>query len=140
MEVDFLILADRAEAMNGKLYMVGGGFDRVRSSNLQFGVDIDVAFGILVDYNETNERHSFDLTLENADNRAIVGPIHGEFEVGRPAGMLPGQQQRISYVVRGPFPIPEPGSYQWVVALDDVREKVTAFHVDQVLAAPHGGA
>lgn len=135
MDLDFLMLADRAEAVNGKLYMVGGGFDRAFTMNLAGGVDIDVAFGILVDYLETNQRHRFSLVLENEDNHVVLGPIEADFEVGRPPGMVPGQSQRVVYVVRGPFPIPRYGGYHWSLTLDGARQRVTKFWL-QPLTAP----
>jgi len=147
MELDFLLLADRAEAVNGKLYMVGGGFDRALVSNLEAGsgVDIDVAFAILVDYLETNERHRFTLAVENEDNQQMLPPVQAEFEVGRPPGMLPGQAQRVIYVVRGPFPIRQYGGYHWVVTLDGVRQRPTKFwiqalHLPAAPAPPAAGA
>ena len=29
VEIDFLLLADKAEILNGKLYMMGGAWDRI---------------------------------------------------------------------------------------------------------------
>ena len=135
MELDFLLLADRAEAVNGKLYMVGGGFDRVLARELEaVGVDIDVAFGVLVDYLETNVRHRFALTLENEDNQEVLPAVQAEFEVGRPPGMMVGQAQRVIYVVRGPFPIRQHGGYHWIVTLDGVRQRPTKFWIQPVNA------
>jgi len=34
MQLDFLILADRAEAVNGKLYLLGGAWDRLGLTSL----------------------------------------------------------------------------------------------------------
>src|SRR5229473_2372195 len=98
MQTDYLVLADRAEAINGKLYMVGGGWDRV---------------GLF----------------------QIPGPA--DFDVGKPPGMKPGQPQRFQLVLRGPFQIPKPGAYHWVVSLDGDRKAITRFWVDQV-ALPAG--
>jgi hypothetical protein len=139
MELDFLMLADRAEAVNGKLYLVGGGFDRVFVRQLEAGVDVDVAFGILVDFLETNHRHRFELALENDDNQPVLPVVQGEFEVGRPPGMVDGQAQRVVYVVRGPFPVPEYGGYHWVVSLNGGRQRPTTFWV-QPLNLPPGQA
>ena len=136
MELDFLLLADRAEAVNGKLYMVGGGFDRTYVRQLEAGVDLDVAFGILVDYMETNQRHRFELLLEDEDNRPVLPAVQAEFEVGRPPGMVQGQTQRVIYVVRGPFPVPGFGGFHWVVSLNGARQRPTAFWVQPIAAYP----
>lgn len=132
MHLDFLLLADRAEAVNGKLYMVGGGFDRVGVTSLPASANFDVAIGAMVDYNETNEPHTFELRLENVDNDVVLGPIGGQVEVGRPPGMKPAQSQRVMIVIRGPFPIPAPGEYAWVAVLDGHRQAPTRFWLDKV--------
>jgi len=132
MRLDFLVLADRAEAVNGKLYMVGGGFDRVSVPVFPANANFDVALGAMVDYNETNEPHSFELRLENVDNEVVLGPIGGQVEVGRPPGMKPGQSQRVMLVIRGPFPIPAPGEYSWVAVLDGSQQEPTRFWLDKV--------
>jgi hypothetical protein len=132
MRLDFLLLADRAEAINGKLYMVGGGFDRIGVPEIPGTVVYDLALGFLVEYNETNEPHTFSLTLEDEDGGVVLGPIGGRVEVGRPAGMNPGQEQRVIIVLRGPFPIQGVGSFRWIPDLDGVRRESTRFIVDRV--------
>lgn len=126
-------MADRAEAVNGKLYMVGGGWDRMGMTSIPGPADFDVAVGVLVGYNETNSPHKIDLVLEDEDNKPVLGPITAQFELGRPAGMKLGQTQRFQLVLRGPFPLPKPGSFHWVVVLDGERKTRTQFWVDQVV-------
>jgi hypothetical protein len=132
MRLDFLLLADRAEAIGGKLYMIGGGFDRVGVPTFPASANFDVALGAMVDYLETNEPHTFELRLENVDNAVVLGPIGGQVEVGRPPGMKPGQSQRVMIVIRGPFPIPGPGEYSWVAVLDGHKQEPTRFWLDKV--------
>ena len=139
MELDFLLLADRAEAVNGKLYLVGGGWDRLGMSSIPGPANFDVAVGVLVGYNETNSPHKIELVLEDEDNKLVLGPIAAQFELGRPAGMKLGQTQRFQMVLRGPFPLPRSGSFQWVVILDGERKPKTQFWVDLVVLpqTPH---
>jgi hypothetical protein len=132
MDPDYLILADRAEAVNGKLYMVGGGFDRVGMTVIPGPANFDIAVGVLVGYNETNMVHRIEIALEDEDNKVVQQPIVAQFELGKPAGMKVGQPQRFQVVVRGPFTIPNPGGYHWVVSLDGERRATTKFWVDKV--------
>ena len=135
MEADYLLLADRAEAVNGKLYLVGGGWDRLTLATLPGPADFDVVAGVLVGYNETNTPHQVELLLEDEDNRPVLGPIAARFELGRPPGIKQGQSQRFQVVIRGPFPLPGPGAYHWVLALDGVRTRMTGFWVDRAASA-----
>jgi hypothetical protein len=134
MRLDFLLLADRAEAINGKLYMVGGGFDRVGVASLPGLANYDVALGFLVGYNETNQPHGFEIRMETEDNEVVTQDgkpvlVAGQVEVGRPAGMVTGQEQRVIIVVRGPFPAPAAGGFSWVPILDGQPFERTRFYV-----------
>jgi hypothetical protein len=130
MELDFMLVADRAEAVNGKLYLLGGGWDRITLAQFPGQANFDVALGVVVGYTETNERHEFSLTLQDDDNQVVLGPVSGQFELGRPPGLKPAQAQRFIVAVRGPFPLPEPGCYHWVVALDGRQAGRTTFWAD----------
>jgi len=134
VDLDFLLVADRAEAVNGKLYLLGGGWDRITLSQFPGSANFDVALGVLVGYTETNERHEFDLTLEDDDNQVVLGPVSGHFELGRPPGLKPAQAQRFMVAVRGPFPIPRAGCYHWVLSLDRQRAGRTTFWADPTTA------
>lgn len=133
MRLDFLIMADRAEAINGKLYMVGGGFDRVGVTALPGPANYDIALGVMVEYNETNEPHEFSLSVRDEDDHVVLGPIGGRIEVGRPPGMVAGQEQRVIIVLRGPFPVQAAGNFKWVPQLDGDNAHATRFHVDHVV-------
>jgi hypothetical protein len=132
VRLDFLLVADRAEAVNGKLYVLGGGWDRINMPQLPGAANFDVALGILVGYTETNERHEFQLALEDDDGNVVVGPVGGQFEMGRPPGLKPAQAQRFMVAVRGPFVLPGPGEYHWMLVLDGQRAGKTSFWADLV--------
>lgn len=86
-----MLLCDWAEEINGKLYVMGGGWNRVSSS-----MPVNMCLGILVKvgWNETNIRHPIGVRLVAPDShetvevngqRIEVPPV--EFEVGRPPGV-----------------------------------------------------
>ena len=141
MRLDFLMLADRAEAINGKLYMVGGGFDRVGVADAPGTAIYDVALGFMVAYTETNEPHTFILRMETEDNAVVRAQdgkpveVTGRVEVGRPPGMVAGQEQRVIIVVRGPFPVMAEGTFSWVPVLDGQEFQRTRFVVNRVQPA-----
>ena len=104
MEVEWLILADAAQVVGAKLYLLGGGWDRL-TVNRAFPVDqrCALAFSILVPWNETNQKHSFEVEIVSEDNateeqKSLV-KVGGQFEVGRPPGIRPGQEQRFQLAI-----------------------------------------
>ena len=137
MRLDFLVLADKAEAIGGKLYLMGGGFDRVRLAAIPGAARFDVAVGILVGFNETNLQHAFELRCEDPDNNLVFDAPRGAIEVGRPPGMTAGSEQRALLVLAGPFPFPAAGDYSWVLVLNGERQPPTRCRVEQAqLLAP----
>ncbi len=126
MEVEFLILADAVEAVGGKLYMLGGAWDRYNSSSFPAHARIGIAVGFSVDWNETNQRRDVIITLMDEDGKEVVPPIKGQFEVGRPPGITPGSRQRALLAINGAFQLPKPGGYQ-VRLVAGSLEKTVAF-------------
>jgi hypothetical protein len=140
VEPDYLLLADRAEVVQGKLYLIGGGWDRIGLVTLPGPADFDVAVGVLVGYHETNTTHVLEMQLEDEDNIVVAGPIRANFELGRPPGLRDGHIQRFQMVLRGPFTLPRPGAYHWALGLDGERRALTSFQVERVLVQAPGPA
>ena len=129
MDVEWLILADSAQVTNNKLYMLGGGWDRLTINRpLPTAHQMAIAVSFLVDWNETNEKHKFELEVVDGDG-AEVGRVQGEFEVGRPPGIPPGQRQRVQAALGVNFPMKKLGTYAIVAKLDGEEKRQFPFTV-----------
>jgi hypothetical protein len=95
MKVGFMMLADHSEAVNGKLYTNGGGWNVLRFPELPHDWGFHIALGIDVGWDETNRRHSLHLTIQDPDGVELNEGFSAEFETGRPPGMPAGQEQRL---------------------------------------------
>jgi hypothetical protein len=93
--LEWLILADAAQIVGNKLYLIGGGWD-VLTVNTAFPVDqiIGIAASFAVPWNETNQRHRAEITIIDEDGNTQMAGIANEFEVGRPPGIPAGSTQR----------------------------------------------
>ena len=119
-----LLLADAAQVADGKLFIIGGGWQFMSTPLSPHAV----AGLISVPWSETNRKHRVTVALQGEDGQPIrvaVGQEEAkpldfwtEFELGRPAGVKPGTALNIpfSFLV-GPLPLP-PGRYVWVCTLD----------------------
>ncbi len=111
MEVDFLTLADAAQVVGDKLYMLGGGWNFVRAPQFPLQHQMAIAVGFSVEWLETNRRHDFRIEMRNEDGGQKVADLAGQFEAGRPAGIPPGAEQKVllasSFVVQ----LERPGQY-----------------------------
>jgi hypothetical protein len=135
MQQEFLLLADAAESVNGKIYVMGGGAARhliPRGWTSPIQLRGDIALGILVDWHETNNRHEMVVRVVDEDEKAHI-EAKIEFETGRPPGAKPGQEFRNLIAIKGPFPLPKPGAYKIVLELDGTTQGPPfRFWVDEI--------
>lgn len=115
-----MLLADAAQEVNGKLYVLGGGWS-VTGPDLP---PMAIAIKLDVPWSAANERHTFVIDLVDQDGRPVPAGdspgvrVEGSFEVGRPAGLPAGSDIDFAFVVAiPPFPI-QPGRYSWRLAID----------------------
>ena len=118
MTVDYLLLANHVEVQNGLLYVSGGGWANLFRGPLDpeesppinhFGV----AVSLVIPWEETNQVHHLVIRVER-ENDQEVARIEGNVEVGRPAGLSPGTEQRIAVGFGIDVVFPEDGGYRAV--------------------------
>lgn len=119
------MLADWAEAINGKLYIQGGAWSRVPAAGGP--IRCALAIKVAVPWNEANTQHKLRIRLVNADGQAIlVGddnrPVEIEtaFEVGRPAGLPPGTDLDVTLAPNFLGLPLQAGRYRFNIELDDL--------------------
>lgn len=129
MEVEFLILADAAQAVGGKLYMLGGGWD-VLTINNAFPAQrpFAIALGLSVAWNETNQRHNVTVEIADEDGQQAA-TMSGQLEVGRPPGLPSGQPQRVVIALDGVLRIEKPGGFVIVAKVEDQEAKRVRFRI-----------
>jgi len=135
-------LADSVVNPDGKLYVQGGAWNVIhtqvlpfRQSRIGIGVIVRVPYQLA-----TNEAHKFELRLENADGEQLsladappgtnvpdgkVRKIGGDFPVGRPPGVQPGDEQSVAIAVNiDGLLFERDGVYRFVVSIDgrDLRQ------------------
>ena len=131
VEVDFLLLADRAEVLNGKLYMMGGAWDRRFISNIEAPVQLSIVIGVLVPWNLTNEQHKLDIRIVSEDGDTILPAPTITLNVGRPTEATKGQSFRAMAVVGGSWTLPQFGAYCIVASIaGEESKRVTFYAVD----------
>jgi hypothetical protein len=111
-----MLLCDFAEALNGKLYVMGGGWTILWTPDQP--ANIALAIIVYVPWDRTNERFDVRAELLTSDGHAVEVENHeialqGQFEIGRPPGVKPGTKLLVplAFSVRG-LPLPA-GSFEW---------------------------
>jgi len=133
MDVEFLIVADAAEVVGGKLYLMGGGWE-VLYINTGFPVQhpFSIALGLSVPWNETNQRHNVTVEISDEDGNQ-AGKMSGQLEIGRPAGLPAGQPQLFIIAMSSVLGVKKPGNLVIVARIEDQEAKRVHF---RILAGP----
>lgn len=128
MRVDYLIVADAAQIATGKLFLLGGGWNQHRVRSLPADVNVGIAVGVRVDWNETNVRRKIEVLVQDGDGNQLLR-VEGQFETGRPAGIPQGASQLVQIAANGRVKIPAAGSYQAVASVDGEELQRVPFYV-----------
>jgi hypothetical protein len=114
-----MLLADAAQAVNGKLYILGGGWSITGPDP----VPSAIALKIEVPWTDTNRKHRLELKLLDADGQPVRVPtqagehpveFRGEFEVGRPPGLPEGSPLDVVLAINmSPLQLQPDRRYEW---------------------------
>ena len=133
-----MMLCDFAESINGKLYIMGGGWGQVHGAD-PISCSVAIRFG--VPWDQTNVKHRMRLELLDQDGLAVMGPdgqpvkVEGDVEVGRPVGTIPGSELSHSMAIRiQGLPLPD-NQYRFILTVDDEAMASSGFRV----VRPAGG-
>jgi hypothetical protein len=123
-----ILLADAAQAIDNKLYVLGGGWSVTGPDPSPSAL----AIALKVPWDEANRRHDLRVELIDSDGHPItVGSpedarsvvIESNFEVGRPPGLRPGTPIDLALAINlGPVPLTPGGRYEWRLSIDGESE------------------
>ena len=126
-----MLLADAAQAAEGKLYVLGGGWSITGPQP----VPSAIAIHIEIPWDQANMQHSWRLELVDSDGEPVrietpdqPDPqplvLEGNFEIGRPPGLTPGTPLGLPLAINlGPLPIPPGRRYEWRLTIDQESDE-----------------
>ena len=120
-----MLLADAAQEVGGKLYILGGGWSITGPTPTPMAI----ALKLEVPWDRTNEHHTLLLELVDEDGTPVLVAdehgeqvplqVSGEFEAGRPPGIKPGTPIDSALAVNfGPLQLEGGRRYQWRLSID----------------------
>jgi hypothetical protein len=111
MEISHALLADYADVVNGKLYLMGGGWDRFFAPNVPVQMRVAIAVGVRIGWEETNKPVPVRIALEDDDGAELMH-IDGQVNVGRPPNLPPGSDQLAQMCANVAINVPRHGGYR----------------------------
>ena len=132
-----MLLCDAAESVNGKLYILGGGWSQALVPDLP--INMSLAVKIAVPWDQANYPHTVTATLLDGDGNPVeiprsdgeAMPVRNEvqFETGRPPGLMPSTDLDAPLVFNfHGVPLPA-GGYVWELKIDNEPMARAAFRV-----------
>lgn len=133
MEISHALLADYAEVVNGKLYLMGGGWDRFFAPTAPVQMRVAIVVGVRISWEETNKPVPVRIQLEDDDGAELLH-IDGQVNVGRPPQLPPGSDQLAQMCANVAINIPRHGGYRVRILAgeDDAQaERRLTFRVEE---------
>jgi hypothetical protein len=132
------MLADSAQAVGGKLFVLGGGI----SNTAPQPTPIAICGTIVIPWDETNVPHTLTVLLESANGQSISVPtpmgdqpfkIEAKFEGGRPPGTAKGTNFTAPIALNFLRPSMPPGRYLFKILSDGTEVDRLSLDVHEVL-------
>ncbi len=105
-EIDYLLVADRAEVVNGKLYLMGAAWDRIQPPTFPHRMILGIALGVRIPFAHTDDQHTVAVEMQQ-DEQRLVG-FEAKLTTGRPPGMA-GMDMLVPMAFNIPVAIPAEG-------------------------------
>jgi hypothetical protein len=121
-----MLLADSAQAVGGKLYVLGGGWSIAGPGPTPMALAIKIE----VPWDRGNIQHHLVIELLDADGQPVEAPMPPEgapgpirvdsmFEAGRPPGLKAGTPLDVVLAINfAPFPLKPGNRYEWRLSID----------------------
>ena len=129
--IEFVILAERVEILNGKLYMMGGGFDSLFLERPPpQTMSVTFAVGLLVPFEACGREHHLQFAVIDGAGSAVASSEQLVLNIGRPPSLCQGERQRVMLApLGGPVTFPSYGTYLLRVTLNGAVHKAVALSV-----------
>jgi hypothetical protein len=131
MQIDYAVLADYAEIVAGKLYLMGGGWDTSHAASFPAHVRLAVGIGVRVGWSEPVRHVPVHITVEDDDGKSYVR-LDGTIGADRVDSLPPGTSQLAQLAANLPANVPAAGGYRVHIVLgegDDVVVQDIPFRV-----------
>ncbi len=126
MKIDYAVLADAAQAVGGKIFILGGGWNVYRSANYPAPVQLAVAVGLGFSGNEIGGRYPLKIVIADEAGVPVVPELNGQIETGQLAPDLPpGLPVKVPVAWNVSFGVPRPGKYTIVVTVGTAQADLT---------------
>lgn len=138
MVVDFAFLADSAEVVNGKIYVMGGAFDTVWTKQVPIvHPHLTFILRLIFDVAEIGRKHKLEIQIMDEDGK-IMGNVGGDVEIPAKNPNIPKgwQQPYIAVLNFQNLNFSKFGSYSFNILVNNSSLKSIPLRVAQIIEMP----
>lgn len=126
MRVEFVMVADAAQVVAGKLYVLGGAWDQFRSTSFPTQMPVAIVASVLAESaTDTGKPISVNLLVADEQGVPVMPEIQVQVQIERAEGSRP--PYRVLVPTNAVVPIPREGRYTAQVTAGD---SVNSVHFD----------
>jgi hypothetical protein len=144
MKIDYALLADAAQAVGGKIFVLGGGWNLFRSPTFPAPVQLAVAIGLGFTSNEVGVKCPLSVVIADDAGVPIIPEVKGQVETGQAAPDMPKTASvKIPVAININLSLPHPGTYGIVVTAGSSTAQLSfeaIFSGQKVQFPPEGSA
>jgi hypothetical protein len=115
-DIEFLILANHAEAINGMLYLSGGGWTDhrrpVRAGMPPPTSHLGIAVGICAPWTGQDRTVTLEVDIETMDGTTKLAQVSGGLQMSAPPEEPPGGAQHAVIAINADVLFPQAGAYR----------------------------
>jgi hypothetical protein len=116
MKIEFALLADAAQAVGGKVFVLGGGWNLFRAPSYPAPVQLAIAIGLAFTFDEVGVKYPLNVVIADEAGIPVVPEMKGQVETGQPAADVPKTASvKIPVAININMSLPHPGTYGIVV-------------------------
>jgi hypothetical protein len=116
MKIEYALLADAAQAIGGKVFVLGGGWNLFRAASYPAPVQFAIAIGLGFSSSEIGMKYALNVAIADESGVPIVPEMKGQVETGQTAPDVPKTASiKIPVAININMSLPHPGTYGIVV-------------------------
>lgn len=144
MRIEYALLADAAQAVGGKVFVLGGGWNLFRAANYPAPVHLAIAIGLGFTPDEVGIKYPLNIVIADEAGVPIIPEMNGQVETGQLAPDVPKTASvKIPVAININMSLPHPGTYGIVVTAGSSKTQLSfeaIFSGQKVQFAPEGSA
>ena len=144
MKIEYALLADAAQAVGGKIFVLGGGWNLFRAPNYPAPVQLAIAVGLGFASTEVGIKYPLNVVIADEAGVPVVPEMKGQVETGQTAPDVPKTTLvKVPVAININMSLPHPGSYGIIVKAGSSTAQLSfeaIFAGQKVEFAPEGSA